>query len=158
MMVGREGGRGQRREMCGKTSGLCLCVWERERDWVFAGGQKQNPSLRACSWLLIHCMPVEKGSLAGFLSALLKKLLLSEAFTALNVKTSMTAHTPKVSEAEADWWLLTWSSLRCISVVLPECTGTALGCGQAVVPSLLSCTPKLTSEGRGFHYCKSLLP
>lgn len=57
--------------------------------------------------VLIHCVPVEKGSLAGFLSALLNKSLLSKAFTVLNVKISIAAHTPKVSEAVADWCPLT---------------------------------------------------
>lgn len=33
-------------------------------------------------------------------------------------------------------------------MVLPECAGALLGCGQAVVPCLLSSTPKLRSDGR----------
>ena len=65
--------------------------------------KKAKPLSEGMVLLSIQCMLVEKGSLAGFLSALLNKSLLSKAFTALNVKFSIAAHTPKASEAVADW-------------------------------------------------------
>lgn len=90
--------------MSGKTvSGLYVCVRERERLELLCWRKKEKPLSEGTVLLLIYCMPVEKGSLAGFLSALVKKSLLSKAFTALNVKISITAHSPEVSEAEADW-------------------------------------------------------
>lgn len=91
--------------MSGKTvSGLYVCERERERARLrlLCWRKKEKPLSEGTVLLLIYCMPVEKGSLAGFLSALLKKSLLSKAFTALNVKISITAHSPEVSE-EADW-------------------------------------------------------
>lgn len=86
---------------------VCVCVSETEREREILGllhwRKKAKPLSEGMVLLLIHCMPVEKGSLAGFLSSLSKKSLPSKAFTALNVKTSITAHTPEESEAEADW-------------------------------------------------------
>lgn len=70
---------------------------------LFAGGRKQNPLSEGTVLLLFHCMMVEKGSPGGFLSALSNKTVLSKAFIVLNVKISIAAHTPKVSEAVADW-------------------------------------------------------
>lgn len=133
MMVGRERGRGKgSREMAGKpVSGaggsLALVCWRK----------KAKPLSEGMVLLLIHFVLVEKGSLAGFLSAVLNKFLLLRAFTALNVKISIAAHTPKVSEAVADCCPLAGSSLRCIAMILPKCTVAASGCDQALVVSWL---------------------
>lgn len=94
---------------------VCVCERERER-WrerekegkrgkteSFLEEEIKTPP-EGVVLLLIHCMPVEKGSPAGFVSSVLKKSLLSEAFSALNVRIGITAHTPEMPEA--DWWPL----------------------------------------------------
>lgn len=95
------------------VEGKAVWRWWGDSAWCMLGDagtcllrKKAKIPLRGHGRLLIHCMLVEKGSLAGFLSALSNKSLLSEAFTALSIKISIAAHTPRVSEAVVDWCLL----------------------------------------------------
>lgn len=95
MMVGRKGGRGNGSERC--LAIRCL-VRVRVRLGLVCWRKKAKLLSEDIVLLLIYCVPVEKGSLAGFLSAFVNKSLLSKAFPALNVKISIAAHAPKVSE------------------------------------------------------------
>lgn len=95
MMVGRQGGRQNGSKRC-PTIGCLVCVGVRLG--LVCWRKKAKHLSEGIVLLLIYCVPVEKGSLAGFLSAFVNKSLLSKTFTALNVKISIAAHAPKVSE------------------------------------------------------------